>query len=535
MQYSEEPQGGDLRLHPLSILFSLGGELRNLAIPALLAFFAIRRSDSPIMVQLAIVLVLGLFAALWRYLSFRLRYGETELVIRSGVIRRNERHIPYNRIQSIDSRRNAFHQLFGVAEVIIQTAGGDEPEAKLSVLPADAVDEIRVRVFRRRSAAMASRTAGEGAPGSAEPQAANYPEAGGTLTLSSAAELPADVEEKPRETLLRLRTPQLLRYGFIENRGMFIVLAATGLAFEFGPLQGMLENALNAEFEERGPFRAFLANVAEGSAIPLPMIVFGAAAVLALLIIVRLLSVLWAAVRMHDFTVTRIGDDLRVEYGLLTRVAGTIPMRRIQSVTVRETLAHRLFGCATVDVSTAGGGRKEEGRDVHEPLVPVIPLAQVPQFLHTLWRDLDLAPAEWRPLHPRAHVRIFRASLIGATVYSLLLFLVLRWWVVPVFLLMCAWSYLSARKKAAHRRWTIHAGVFAVRGGWLRRSTIISWLNKIQVVQLRESLFDRRHGMADISADTGGDTSSVSYLPREGAREVLNELTEAAARTRFRW
>jgi putative membrane protein len=132
-------------------------------------------------------------------------------------------------------------------------------------------------------------------------------------------------------------------------------------------------------------------------------------------------------------------------------------------------------------------------------------------------------------------VRIFRASLIGATVYSLLLFLVLRWWVVPVFLLMCAWSYFSARKKAAHRRWTIHAGVFAVRGGWLRRSTIISWLNKIQVVQLRESLFDRRHGMADISADTGGDTSSVSYLPREGAREVLNELTEAAARTRFRW
>ena len=56
-------------------------------------------------------------AALFRYWSYRYRLDHDELVVRQGVLFRNERHIPYARVQNIDLVQNPLHRLFGVAEV----------------------------------------------------------------------------------------------------------------------------------------------------------------------------------------------------------------------------------------------------------------------------------------------------------------------------------------------------------------------------------------------------------------------------------
>ena len=48
---------------------------------------------------------------------------------------RRVRHIPYSRIQNIDAVQNVLHRVLGVAEVNIETGGGDAAEAKMSVLP----------------------------------------------------------------------------------------------------------------------------------------------------------------------------------------------------------------------------------------------------------------------------------------------------------------------------------------------------------------------------------------------------------------
>ena len=72
----------------------------------------------------------------------------------------------------------------------------------------------------------------------------------------------------------------------------------------------------------------------------------------------RLLSMAWAVIRLYGFTITRIGDDLRTEFGLLTRVVATIPIQRIQTLTIREGPLHRLFGRA---VGARGhGGRRSQ-------------------------------------------------------------------------------------------------------------------------------------------------------------------------------
>lgn len=146
------------RLHPATLLFDLAKHLKQFAVPALLVIFGMSRSSggpggmfgrlpSGWEVWLLILFVPATLVSIARYLSFRLRYADRELVIRSGLIFRNERHIPFSRIQNVDAIQNLFHRLLGVVEVRLETGGGKEEEARLSVLPLSALDELRTRVI----------------------------------------------------------------------------------------------------------------------------------------------------------------------------------------------------------------------------------------------------------------------------------------------------------------------------------------------------------------------------------------------------
>ena len=151
------------RLHPSTLLFDLAkhvkqfaraggaGALRHVAVDR-----RTRRDVRPHAVRwelwLLVLFVPAAVVSIVRYLTFRLRYDDHELVIRSGLIFRNERHVPFSRIQNVDAIQNVFHRLLGVVEVRVETGGGKEEEAKLSVLPHAA--------FHRNAASMCSRRRG---------------------------------------------------------------------------------------------------------------------------------------------------------------------------------------------------------------------------------------------------------------------------------------------------------------------------------------------------------------------------------------
>src|SRR5262249_12675075 len=132
--------------------------------------------------------------------------------------------------------------------------------------------------------------------------------------------------------LLRLSPAELMRYGFVDNRGMLVIAAATGLASQAGVMDGIGAYFARQEF------------TAAAGAIGLSLAIVAVGLFVTLLLAVRLLSLLWALVTLHDFTVSRLGADLRIRYGLLTRVALTLRLSRVQAVHQTESLMHRFFG-----------------------------------------------------------------------------------------------------------------------------------------------------------------------------------------------
>jgi putative membrane protein len=116
------------RLHPVSIAFMFATAIRQFALPGLAALVTAGSAGWGWQPWMWFLLIPHTILALGRYLSFRYRYAPNEMVIRTGFFFRNERHIPYARIQNLDAVQNVFHRLLGVAGCVSRPALATSPK-----------------------------------------------------------------------------------------------------------------------------------------------------------------------------------------------------------------------------------------------------------------------------------------------------------------------------------------------------------------------------------------------------------------------
>ena len=499
----------DHRLHPSSFLFRMGGQLRELLLPVVVVIVTAGSTGGRWDAWLLVAMIPLALVSLLRTLSTRYRFDEAELVVRTGFVFRNERHIPYARIQNIDAIQNVFHRALKVAEVRVETGTGGDPEATFSVLPLDAVEEMRRHALSRRRGV--DSIAADGAPTTAS-----------------------------REVLLALSPRELLLSGFVENRSAVVIAAAFGLLWEFGAADRLLQAVAGDQVSGRGVVRQAVRALLGLGMPSTPRILIGIAGFVTLLLVIRLISMGWSLIKLYGFTLRKAGDDLRTDFGLLTRVSATIPLQRIQTVTIAEGPLHRLFGRVSLKVDTAGGDGVGESKTKREPVAPILRRTELAGLLAEVVPGIDLSSPEWQPPHPRA----FRRELVQNSVVSIgltaMFVLALRWWTIPAMAGAVALASLQARLYVNHQRHAVVEGAVAFRSGWLWRRTTIARFTKIQTVVLAESPFDRRQGMARVFVDTAGagDAShsvNIPYLAVNDARRLHAALASQAASTTFRW
>ena len=522
---------GVKRLHPATLLFDLAKHVKNFAVPALFVIFGASRSSSGPGGQfgrgpdgfeawLLVLFVPAAIASILRYLTFRLRYDGDELVIRSGLLFRRERHVPFSRIQNVDATQNLFHRLFNVVEVRVETGGGKEEEARLSVLPKAAFEEMRERVFAERARTVA---VAPDAPGAPDPQAPGHP---GTSAP---------------EELVHLSLRELLLCGFLENKGMVLIGAAYGLMWEAG--LGRIFDPLVGSTVGRGFFRNLFRAIFDGGPLPVFQLAILLAGIPILLILVRVISMIWALVRLYDFRLVRIGEDLRSEYGLFTKVTATVPIRRVQAITINAGPLHRWLKRASVRVATAGGagsGSGQQSSSVREWLAPLIREDALPNLLQHVVPGFDLSTVDWQPIHPRAFRRAIKPALIFTAIVTLVAWLLIGRGAILVLFVLLPWTIISTQKYVAHLKWADGDEVVAMRSGWLWQQTTLARVNKIQAVAMHQTPLDRRAAMARVRVDTAGagDFShrvDIPYLDQQIARALSTRLSAAAANTAFRW
>lgn len=507
------------RLHPASVIFHLAREVKSFGLPLLVLIFGGGSNDGAwrfLNIALLIPAVISVGVAVTTYFRFTYEYGEDELIIRSGMFFKNERHIPYTRIQNIDATQNVAHRVLGVYAVTLETGGGAEAEGTLSVLPAAALTEMRRRVVEERTA-----------------PAAPQPEVDAPV---------APAVPPPATVLLHMSLRDLMMCGLVRGRGLLLLAAIVGAVFDFG-LDSRFDEEVAATAEnpkKRGPLVRAIGSFFEGVSFNALQLLVGGVVLVTLIVVMRVLSMIYTVQKLFDFTLALQSRELRMTYGSLTRVRATIPVRRIQTLTVQEGPLHRLFGVSSVRADTAGGEANKTAATGREWLAPIIKRADVAGFVRTLMPEVDLESAVWEPPHPRALRRAHVKPLVYAVLASALLVWPLRAWAILPAALFITMAVLHARLSIKHMGHALAGDIFMFKSGWLWRHITVAPVRKVQAVGILESPFDRRHGMAGLRVDTAGAAGSphrlnVRFLARDRAGELSAALAGSVAQSPLSW
>nr|WP_243708796.1 PH domain-containing protein [Actinomadura sp. GC306] len=99
---------------------------------------------------LIVTVPMGLLAVgtgLWVWLALRFRVDGDDLVVETGLLRKNKRRIPLSRIQAIDLVRPLVTRVFALAEVRVELAGGERSEISLRYLGRHSAQQLRAELL----------------------------------------------------------------------------------------------------------------------------------------------------------------------------------------------------------------------------------------------------------------------------------------------------------------------------------------------------------------------------------------------------
>ena len=472
---------------------------------------------------------------------YRFEYGITPdtFDVASGVIARRSREIPYERIQNVDVRQGVIQRLLGLAVVSIETAGGGSTEAALNFVSESEASRLQHRI-RERTAEVKGRRRGRGRDraGESEPVSDDRAELGPSEDASSDAgrdvseptadpgepeepgATPADrseaaadrpdysgptpepTPERPRrQRLFELEAKELLLYSFTSFRP---AAAAAVLGLFFLATDLIVEALVTAAQPFGGP--ATLRGGSTGS--------YGILAVVSVVngaVTTYVLSVVYTFTTYYDFRLGRAGGDFVYERGLLQRYSGSIPVEKVQSVTVTANPLQRLLGYAGLWVETAGYGPDSDSGG-SQSAVPLAEQGRVHRFTETL---TGVESPRFRSPPELARRRYLVRYAIVATVIVAGAFAVTRvtalerWYLaVVVFLAVPP----AAQLKYVNLGYFVGEDHLVVRHGfWKRRTTVIPYY-RIQTISTRRSIFQRRLGLASLVVDTAS-SQTFSWSP----------------------
>lgn len=359
-------------LHPLVLVEDAVSGVKS-SVSVIIALTVILfRFDPPSWVIWAVgagvVLCACVIAPLMGYISTRYRLTDESVEYRSGIVVRKHNIIAFSHIHAISSDQPFYYQPFSVVKLTIASAGSVEADMLLKAVPAQMQNELE----RLRN-------------GHAAAQGTPVPVVTAGVTgdqVDSVPGAPQALKDSRGVRLYRASIKDILLYALTDLR----FLAA------FAALFGLLNNVRDVVSERifddaESKVRAF---VSTGSSMVIILLA-------ALVVVVLLASIVSSMVQFYGFEVWRRQDDLVIERGLLTRRKVTIPMGRIQSVGIHQSVIRRVLHLSAVTLSlSASHGKDDDGDATSISLLPVIREQAVVETLARVLPQWDIPQPEVR-------------------------------------------------------------------------------------------------------------------------------------------
>ena len=410
---------------------------------------------------------------------FRFQIEDDAVRVRRGVIEKKELRVRFSRIQNIQIGQPFYFRPFGLVRFSLETPGASEKEVELPGIRRELAEWMRDRIAERQQ------------PEGMEAEA----------TTNDAA--PAELYHAPIR--------RLLLHGLASNQ----VWVLAGVVAYLG---GTFMNRFSERLDEAEVLVATLERFDNG------WLLLGMAIVAVFTILIAL-SALIAVVRYYGFRLEEAGDRLVARHGLLDEREQTVRRVKVTGLMFRQSAVGRLLDCWSLVVKQTRSNDAEEQAERGGFLVPGL----AGHDLGIASRVLEGAgmPRGIKPISARFR-RVYWQRWFAVLLVALAVLTVIWHWghwttvlaaaVMPLILLVV---HLRFRRWG----WCRDGEMLWVRQGLLGQRINGFRLDRVQQVQIIQSIYQRRHGLANLHLVVPQGSVTIPFMPLEAAAALANEAT----------
>ncbi len=487
------------RLHPATLLLAVvrvGPRMVNFA-PALIALGVTGRWTY-IVPALLLFLAISILFAWLAWSRFQWQVGDAAIAIKSGVFSRNDRTLPFDRIQDVAIEQRLLQRLLGIATVRFETGSAAEKkdDGTLDSIGVDQAHALRtyIRDHRQPSAAAA------------------------VPAVDAAADGAPPVGQAVDRPIFAMSPARVVQAGLFN-----FSLAVVGVLF--GILQ-TFDNVLPIKPFSFDFWREFARGTALEDWVLAHRWLAVASGLVTLIILGLVTGVVRSVLRDWNFRLSRAPRGLRRTRGLTTRTDVTLPLARVQAALLLTGPVRRWFGWYDLRLqSLANDGKNESDHSV----APFAQLTEVDTVLEEIQLDrLDFeeGAAKGNP-HWR---RSLPVTMFGIPLLLLLIgvaqYLVLNV-VQPDLVWLCRFVFASAPFMLLlgwldwrNRRWHFDGRLLHVTSGFLNRKHIILPARNVQSADLKIGPIMRRLDGASLHFGVPGGKAEQHRITSIAARDA---------------
>ncbi len=435
-----------------------------------------KAGDAFYYVILALVLLL-LIASVFAYRFFKFQIINNELVVKKGFLRKLRIAVPLERIQTINIKQNVIQNWLNLVSLEVDTAGSKGNEIRFIALKKEVATELEDILSKYK----------------AEQKA-----------YSEFEPLHASNGHTP---ILSLNFTDLIKVGTSENhlRSFLIIL---GFVYGiYNQIRDVFEEQVNQLSEES---LSYAQNLALSSVVVLGVFAF-------------IVSVLFSFVRtilvFYNLKMSQQESTIKIQYGLLSTRVWNIPLSKVQLISFHHNPIRRWMKFSTLKIKQA-----VSGASVGKNQTIWVPSCSKKAFQTLKQMVLEPNHADFSE-KIKPHTRYFILRFIWLSIPLLIgAFSFYQHWQAWLFfvaseIVLLVFFLLMRQKRYAR----ISDNNLFVSKGSVSQSEYFLSLHKIQAVQLKQSIFQRRRALCTLVLYTAsGTTLRLPYLSEELGRQLQN-------------
>ncbi|MGD7044910.1 PH domain-containing protein [Jeotgalibacillus proteolyticus] len=452
------------RYHPAWLLFELYSFIKNTVFFIVFLFVLRSGTNSGWILWAKYAFI---FFAVWTLIHIVLKWfvqtyqiTNQSIILREGVLVRNQRTVPFERIQNNQTSTNFLHRMLGLTSLSLETGTSDaQASVKFTVLSTEEAQQIL--------------------------KAVNYQNATETEETEEIAQTSYN-----RTFYFRSTKKDTLKAAFtsLSFLAIFPILAA--VYFQIDDFFSLESSAENIFF--------YFAN-------HLWMLI-------PLFIIAMILSVaigyVQTVIKYGNYEISADEERIYIQKGVLSTSSFSIPKKKVQAITIHQSFIKRMLNMAEVKLVSAG--KMGDGKQETNSLYPFMAKKEAYRLTNVLLPDYQIEE-NMKRLPRKVLLLKLISPYFGTLIVGAGLFIFQReWlWIAGIVFLLGIASRVLDYLFTSYLR---HGDFIQTRKGGFSNETFLTRKERVQQIEVRHSWLQRKFNVATLEFSNRSKPVYVSQL-----------------------